>query len=146
MIKKMVITIGISCLIIISTVFNTEYISAMTNKENTNNQIISPQYDYVFSASSFLSISSGTATIKGNVQKTSLGELISLTCTLQKKLNGSWINVKSWSASSSTTPSVYISEKYEVSKGEYRVAAYYSVKGMNGTESGTVYSATVIYN
>lgn len=111
-----------------------------------NYSIISPQYIYINNASSVLTISDGTATIKGSVQKTPSGGKISLTCILQKKSGSSWSNVKSWSDSSSTAPSVHISEKYSVSKGEYRVEANYSVSGENGTESSTVYSKTVTYN
>lgn len=62
-----------------------------------------------------------------------------------KKSNGLWSSVKSWSKSSSASPSAYISEEYTVSNGEYRVKADYSVSGENNTESGTVYSKTVTY-
>ena len=143
MLRKVIATIGFSFLMVISSIFTSIPVFAV---EDINEMlIISPQYIYINSASSSLSISGGTATIKGNVQKTPTGKDINLTCTLQKKSNGSWSDVKSWSKSTSTSPSVYISEKYTVSKGEYRVAAYYSVSGANGTESGTVYSKTVTY-
>ena len=145
--KKIVNTIKISLLIIISCVFISTPALAGEKTINTSNiPIITPQYTYINSASSLLTISDGTATIKGSVQKTPSGKNISLTCTLQKKSGSTWTNVKSWSDSSTTDPSVYISEKYTVSKGEYRVKTNYSVSGTNGTESGTVYSKTVEYN
>ena len=110
------------------------------------NYSISPQYTYINNASSMLTISNEMATIKGSVQKTPSGKKINITCTLQKKTGASWSNLKSWSNSSSTTPSVYISKKYSVSKGEYRVKANYSVSGKSGTESGVVYSKTALCN
>ena len=145
--KKAVDTIKISSLILISCVFiSTPALAGEKPISASDIPIITPQYTYINSASSLLTISDGTATIKGSVQKTPSGKNISLTCTLQKKSGSTWTKIKSWSDSSSTAPSVYISQKYTVSKGEYRVKATYSVNGTNGTESGTVYSKTVEYN
>ena len=101
-------------------------------------------YVYINEASSSLSISSGIATVKGYVQRTPLGTSIQLTSTLQRNSSGSWVAVKSWSKSS-TSSSASISQTYSVSIGTYRVATFYSVSGSGGTESGTVYSTTVTY-
>ena len=147
MYKKAIETIKICFLIMISCVLISTPALAGEKPINTSAiPIIAPRYTYINSASSMLTISDGTATIKGSVQKTPSGENISLTCILQKKSGFTWKNIKSWSDSSSTDPSVYVSQKYTVSKGEYRVMTNYSVSGTNGTESGTAYSKTVEYN
>lgn len=107
--------------------------------------IISPQYVNVDKATSTLSISSnGQATIKGIVEKTESGTKIYLTSTLQRSKNSSWEDIQSWSTSS-TSSAALISEKYTVSKGKYRVVMNFTVYGVGGTESGTVYSKTVTY-
>jgi hypothetical protein len=106
---------------------------------------MSVKYTYINQASTSLSISAGgTATIYGFVQKTPAGKSIYLSSTLQRNTNGTWSNVKSWSASS-TSSSASILETYQVSSGTYRVETYYYVSGDGGYESGTVYSKTVTY-
>jgi len=106
---------------------------------------MSVKYTYINQASTSLSISSsGTATVYGFVQKTPAGKSIYLSSTLQRNTNGTWSNVKGWSASS-TSSSATILETYQVSSGTYRVETYYYVSGDGGYESGTVYSKTVTY-
>lgn len=106
---------------------------------------MSVKYTYINQASTSLSISaSGTATVYGYVQKTPAGKNIYLTSTLQRYSNGSWSNVKSWSASS-TSSSASILETYQVTSGTYRIETYYYVSGDSGYESDTVYSKTVTY-
>jgi hypothetical protein len=106
---------------------------------------MSVKYTYINQASTSLSISSsGTATVYGFVQKTPAGKSIYLSSTLQRNSNGTWSNIKSWSASS-TSSSASILETYQVSSGTYRVEMYYYVSGDGGYESGTVYSKTVTY-
>jgi hypothetical protein len=106
---------------------------------------MSVKYTYINQASTSLSISSsGTATVYGFVQKTPAGKSIYLSSTLQRNSNGTWSNIKSWSASS-TSSSASILETYQVSSGTYRVETYYYVSGDGGYESGTVYSKTVTY-
>lgn len=99
-------------------------------------------YVYINYASSSLSISGGTATVNGYVQRTAAGKEIYLESTLERYSGGLWYGVASWSSSSSSY-SASISKSYKVSSGTYRVATYYSVSGSNGTESNTVYSKTV---
>jgi hypothetical protein len=107
--------------------------------------IVSIQYVYINQASTSLTISSsGTATVYGYVQKTPAGKNIYLSSTLQRNSNGTWSDVKSWSASS-TSSSASILETYQVSSGTYRVETYYYVSGDGGYESGTIYSKTVTY-
>ena len=106
---------------------------------------MSVKYTYINQASTSLSISAGgTATVYGFVQKTPAGKYIYLSSTLQRNSNGTWSDVTSWSASS-TSSSASILETYQVTSGTYRVETYYYVSGDGGYESGTVYSKTVTY-
>ena len=108
MYKKAIETIKICFLIMISCVLISTPALAGEKSINTSAiPIIAPRYTYINSASSMLTISDGTATIKGSVQKTPSGENISLTCILQKKSGFTWKNIKSWSDSSSTDPVSY---------------------------------------
>ncbi len=143
MLKKSMIVFGISFAMVTSNV-----IPVMAARDKTNlliDQIVTPNYVNINQASSTLTITSGTANIRASVQKTPSAGKIYLSCTLQKYLNGSWTDVEYWSDSSSTASSVYISEKYSVSRGKYRVKAYYSVSGTKTTESNTIYSKVVTY-
>lgn len=145
--KKLIKAIKVNLLIAFSIILISIPVMASEITVNrSNSPIILPQYTYINSASCTLTISDGIATVKGTVQKTPSGKTISLTCILQKKSGSSWTDMTSWTESSSTSLSVHISEKYSVSKGEYRVKANYSVSGSGGTETGTVYSKTVKYN
>ena len=118
---------------------------AMGETSAAPESVVSIQYVYINQASTSLSISAGgTATVYGFVQKTPAGKYIYLSSTLQRNSNGTWSDVTSWSASS-TSSSASILETYQVSKGTYRVETYYYVSGDGGYESGTVYSKTVTY-
>lgn len=119
-------------------------LSALASSEIPMHLSIGINYVYINEASSSLTISNGVANVKGYVQRTPAGTYIQITSTLQIHNNGSWVDVKSWSKSS-TSSSASISEKYTVSQGTYRVSTYYLVEGPNGTESGTVYSKTVTF-
>lgn len=103
------------------------------------------RYNYIHSVSSYLDISSnGTAHIYSDLYKTVYADSIYLSASLQRKSGGSWTDVASWSASSSSSYAS-ISETYSVSSGTYRVKTYYSVSGSGGTESGTIYSKIKSY-
>ncbi|WP_416200560.1 MAG: Fibronectin type-III domain-containing protein [Thermocaproicibacter melissae] len=118
---------------------------AMGETSAAPESVVSIQYVYINQASTSLSISAGgTATVYGFVQKTPAGKSIYLSSTLQRNYNGTWSDVTSWSASS-TSSSASILETYQVSSGTYRVETYYYVSGDGGYESGTVYSKTVTY-
>lgn len=143
MLKKSMIALGMSLVMVSSNVI--PVMAAGERPMLLSDRIVTPNYVNINRASSTLTISGSTATVRASVQKTASGENIYLSCSLQKYLNGSWTNIKSWSDSSSTAASVYISEKYSVSKGKYRVKAYYSVNGSGKTESNTIYSKVVTY-
>ncbi|HHU72847.1 MAG TPA: hypothetical protein GXZ21_12575 [Clostridiales bacterium] len=103
-----------------------------------------PLYSNINDVYTSLTINDGIATIKGYVQRTSSGNSIYLSSTLQRYNNGLWIDVESWSKTT-TSFSASISEKSEVGKGSYRVRTYYSVDGNGGTETGTIYSKEITY-
>lgn len=106
---------------------------------------MSVKYTYINQASTSLSISAGgTATVYGFVQKTPAGKYIYLSSTLQRNSNGTWSDVTSWSASS-TSSSASILETYQVTSGTYRVETYYYVSGDGGYESDEIFSKTVTY-
>lgn len=140
--NKKLISIAICVLLIFSVPF--PVLASGASVSLPQGSAMSPLYTYINSASSSLSISSGgTAAIKGYVSKTPYGKSIYLEVTLQK-YSGGWSDVRTWTQSS-TSPSASISKTLDVSKGTYRVKAYFSVSGGSGSESGTVYSKTVTY-
>ncbi|MCG1024936.1 hypothetical protein [Dehalobacter sp.] len=138
MLTKKLLSLGICMLILFS--FSTPLLAAEANTSSP----LGVNYVYINKASSTLSISNGTASINGYVQKTPSGTSIQLTSTLQRYSSGSWATVASWSTTSASS-SASISQIYTVYSGTYRVATSYSVSGPNGTESGTVYSTTETY-
>ena len=143
MLRKRIVSLG-ACLMMAVTFSLPVHAETATLSEPAGAPI-SIQYVNINDASSYLTISSdGDASIKGYVKKTSSGDNISLTVTLQRSSGGSWENVTSWSKTT-TSPSASISKTYSVSSGTYRVKTAYSVTGDGGTESGVVYSKTVTY-
>ncbi len=142
MLNKKVLSIGMCFLLLGS--MSVPVLTAEAPEYPSDLSLITSRYIYINNAYSTLAISDGTATIKGFVQKTTSGESIYLSSTLQQYSNDMWSDIKSWSKSS-TASSVSISEKFTVSKGKFRVATYYSVSGPDGSESNTVYSRTVTY-
>ncbi|MVB12317.1 hypothetical protein CAFE_30500 [Caprobacter fermentans] len=117
-------------------------LAASTPRSTKESSPIHVDYVYINRASSTLSISNGTAHIFGYVQRTTSGKRIYVESTLESYSGGSWNEVASWSASSSSY-SASVSKTYRVSGGTYRVATYYSVSGSSGSESDTLYSKTV---
>lgn len=110
----------------------------------TNSTVIRPLYSNINDVYTSLTINDGIATIKGYLQRTYYGNSIYLSSTLQRYNNGLWIDVESWSKTT-TSFSATISEKLDVVKGSYRVRTYYSVDGSGGTETGTIYSKEITY-
>lgn len=75
-----------------------------------NSSVIRPLYSNINDVYTSLTINDGIATIKGYVQRTSSGNSIYLSSTLQRYNNGLWIDVESWSKTT-TSFSASISEK-----------------------------------
>ena len=96
---------------------------------------------YISAYGTELTISkSGQASVTGFVRGKSGVDNAYVKVTLQKKVSGTWTNVKSWDKSSAGR-NASIAETYSVSKGTYRV--YASIKA--GTESKNITSAERTY-
>lgn len=61
---------------------------------------ITPQYKHTSSLTSELSISGGTASVKGNVTPTSDAHRANVKVELQQLVDGSWKTIETWTASS----------------------------------------------
>lgn len=106
----------------------------------TDTGIVQPYYTTISSAEADISNNSGVLTLDTKLvakQKSNL----SITMKLQKKSGTSWTTIKTWNASKSSAYSLSINETYTVSRGTYRIASTLST----GTETTTVYSATITY-
>lgn len=102
---------------------------------------IQPRMEYISSYGAELTISStGEASITGFVRGKMGVNNAYVKATLQKKIAGSWMEVKSWETSGSGR-NASVLETYPVSNGTYRVVA--SIRA--GTESKTSVSAERIY-
>jgi hypothetical protein len=142
MLLKKLKTLGMVMLLSF-TVSGTAYAASIETPTVTLGVLVAASI-YINQASSTLSISSGSASIKGYAQKTPAGDSIQLISTLQYYSSGSWIAKQSWSVYT-TSSSANISETYQVPRGTYRVATSYIISGGSGSESGIVYSDTVTY-
>ncbi len=127
-VTKKLVSFGICMLLLFS--FSAPLLAV--DESPTLTSPIGVRYVYVNKASSTLSISNGTATVNGYVQRTPSGTYIQLTSTLKRYSSGSWAMVASWSTIS-TSSSASISETYTVSSGTYRLATYYAVSDILST-------------
>ncbi len=109
------------------------------------NEGIAPAAEYVNSAKSTLTISSGTAKCSSNC--TSLSEVVQVRVeqTLEKHSGWFWIwnNVDgaSWSTTKSGSYAAVVNAKNGLSSGTYRVKSEFTLTASNGeTETITIYS------
>lgn len=103
---------------------------------------IEPRMTYISSYTTDLSITStGVATITGSVRGKSGVTSTYVKCTLQMSVSGDWVDVKSWTDSTSTRAAT-VAETYQLSsRGTYRVYMECSAN----TESKTLTSAYRTY-
>ena len=136
------IAIFILCFMVVSTTGA----FAMGKTGLTTEQNFSVLNAYINQVKTTLSISAnGIATVYSFVQKSTNGEEIYLSSTLQRNSNGYWSNVENWFVCTNSS-SATISEEYLVTHGEYRVETNYYVSGYDGGyDCGTVYSAVIDY-
>lgn len=116
--------------------------------DNEGSSVVMPRYSYTNSASSTLSISSGTATCKSVVVGMS-GYVTKIVFTqkLQKKVDGSWTNVKTWTTTKNQVSAAVVNTKSSLSKGTYRLRTNAKVYTNATTyETVTTTSITVIYS
>ena len=93
-------------------------------------------YTLVRSASCYVSISSGTATVSSSVSGENGVSSTSLTVYLEKFVAGSWQPYMSWSHSGGTVQGN--TDSTNVSSGAYRVWMSVTASGTGGTESFNV--------
>ena len=97
-------------------------------------------YVLVRSASCYVSISSGTATVSSDVSGKNGVYSTSLTVYLEKNVSGSWQPYMSWSHSGGRTQEN--TDTTSVSSGTYRVRMSVSATGTDGSESFEVIGNT----
>lgn len=98
------------------------------------------EYTLTSTITATLSISGNTATVGGRVSAKNEDTSCSLTVKLQKKINGSWTTVKTWTASGTLSASV--KKTYIVTSGSYRTCVTATLKRSGSSEHPVKYSAT----
>ena len=98
------------------------------------------RYSLTSSISAGLSISGGKAHVTGNVSAKYASAHCSIKVQLQKKINGTWYGIKSWT--SSGTLSASAGGDYSVSSGSYRTCVTATVTYNGDSEHPYVYSGT----
>ena len=101
------------------------------------------EYAYTVSVSANLSINSNTATCRSTVYANSYVTKIALTQYLQKKVNGSWTNIKTWSKTVNTYVISYTNTKSSLSSGTYRTRTVAKVYKNSSYETVSSNSSTV---
>lgn len=131
--RKIISSLGVSVLVfnvLLSTpIFADEYgqILEMENEE---------RYTYIYKASSNLKISGGIATVSASMTANPGISKTLITSRLQKKVNGSWETIQSWTETSNTI-SCRLNKTKSVSKGSsYRI--YSTVKAYKGADSESI--------
>lgn len=129
-------------LILVATCLSAQASAAVVD---TGNSEIAPAYSYTISASSTLSInSSKTATCKSVVAGMSgIATKIVFTQRLQKKVNGTWTNVKTWTGTYERVSASFTNTKTSLASGTYRVRTIAKVYSGSAYETVTTNSTTV---
>ena len=99
---------------------------------------------YYSSALANISISGGTVTTTGKVVGNNSTTKITIKLYLQKKSNGSWSNVASWTGTK-VGKDYKLTKSKVISKGTYRTKASCTVYSGNNSEHVTKYSSSIIY-
>lgn len=133
----------ITCVLTII-ILSLQIISAYaTDIETVEGGEVTQNYSYTLSCSSSLSISSRNATCKSRIVGMTSVTKISITQKLQKKSNGSWTNVKTWSKTYNSTSALYTNSKTSLSKGTYRTRTVAKVYSGSNYETVTGNSSSV---
>ena len=117
--------------------------TALSLERNMNNDgEIGLYYLYTAKVSSDISISSKKATCKSTIVGVSgVTTKIVVTQRLQKKVDGSWTNVKSWSNTYNQVSAVFTNTKSSLASGTYRTRTI--AKVYKGTAYETIYANSV---
>lgn len=131
--KEIISSLGVIVLafnvLLTTPIFANEYES---NLEIQNEE----RYTHIDKASSNLKISGGVAALTASMTANPGVSKTLITSRLQKKVNGLWETVQSWTENSSTT-SCRLNKTISVSKGSsYRV--YSTVKAYKGADSESI--------
>lgn len=129
-------------LAVITILLSTFCVNAVETDTPVNDEIID-EYSYTISVSANLSISSKTATCRSTVYANSSVTKIALTQYLQKKVNGSWTNVKTWTKTVNTYVISFTNTKSSLSSGTYRTRTVAKVYKNSNYETVSANSSTI---
>lgn len=101
------------------------------------------RYNLTSSITASLSISGGKAHVAGIVSAKYASAHCSIKVQLQKKINGTWYGIKSWT--NSGTLSTSAGGDYSVSSGSYRTCVTATVTYNGSSEHPYAYSGTKTY-
>lgn len=125
-----------------SLLFNASIIAPIYANEVINDVDInlSPRYKYVKYAKSDLEIKNGTAIIRSSMTSSAATTKSLITSRLQKKINGTWTTIESWTVSANKN-SCSLEKTKSIDKGyEYRVFSTVKAYISSDSESIAVYS------
>ena len=129
-------------LMMVISLFSAFSVNAVDIDAPVDEEIID-EYAYTVSVSANLSINSNTATCRSTVYANSYVTKIALTQYLQKKVNGSWTNIKTWSKTVNTYVISYTNTKSSLSSGTYRTRTVAKVYKHSSYETVSSNSSTV---
>ena len=136
---KRILTIILAITVLTSCSANTLALDESVNYDDE----ISLCYLYTNNISSSISISSKTATCKSTVVgQSGVTTKIIITQRLQKKVDGSWTNVQSWSKTYTQTSAVFTNTKASLASGTYRTRTIAKVYSGTAYETIRVNSST----
>lgn len=134
--KKALILVACLCLL-------TVWVSAQAPALVTEplDSVITPMNTHILTTSTYLDVSGKTATMSASMRAVSSVTKCEISATLQRLQNGTWVNVKTFTASDNTYYTA-LSETYTVTSGySYRLATTFKAY-VNGSlvESFTKYA------
>ncbi|MCM1530190.1 MAG: hypothetical protein NC093_09380 [Alistipes sp.] len=139
---KKIVSIFMACLVFCSV----GGVTASAAVPPDNGGIVSPCYLYTDRASSYLTISGGTASCKSTIYGISgTTTKIVVTQILQKKDGNSWTEVTSWNKTFNNWYCSYPNSHSLTNKGTYRVKTVAKVYKGTAYETVTTYSTEVTY-
>lgn len=121
-------------------------ISAYEGSKTNTEENPDARYNNIYKISSSLTRSGSNAVVSSSVRGQSGVTKTSVTSTLQRKVSGKWVNVKSWTDTQNKILSS-LNKTNSITKGySYRVMTKGTAYRGSVGESGTVYSNVINYN
>lgn len=124
--------------VILSTTFSTALAANMPG--------ITPQYTYTSVIKSSINVSGKTATAAGSITPKPYNRKTFVKVQLQKKENGSWMTIASWTESNDNGVSSVMGSKTLTKGNTYRTYTTGKVYDNSGNLLETVYKASSIYS